>query len=242
MIFLPMERRGLHPSKTQSKQPSALRTNSLTGFDLGDPACAAKSAPTCEDQHTRLGMFLLFLQIFIELAKLGSDRVSRRRRGPGTHNGRSRTTASPPGLQRLSLLCRMVIKQDSGANIFPAEKRSQIHRCFLALAAVQAQQILHVQVLQSVSECTQDGGKVCGKSGGSAAVEEEKMVGWNPTICARLLIGRRKRCMSSLSDCFMLILFASLHLKDKETLKSRNCFSQSSVKLPFVKSQKGAGS
>lgn len=173
MIFLPMERRGLHPSKTQSKQPSALRTNSLTGFDLGDPACAAKSAPTCEDQHTRLGMFLLFLQIFIELAKLGSDRVSRRRQGPRTHNGRSRATASPPGLQRLSLLCRMVIKQDSGANIFPAEKRSQIHRCFLALAAVQAQQILHVQVLQSVSECTQDGGKVCGKSGGSAAVKEE---------------------------------------------------------------------
>lgn len=38
----------------------------------------------------------------------------------------------------------------------------------MALAAVQAQQILHVQVLQSVSECTQDGGKVCGKSGGSA--------------------------------------------------------------------------
>lgn len=67
----------------------------------------------------------------------------------------------------------MVIKQDSGANIFTAEKRSQIRRCFLALAAVQAQQILHVQVLQSVSECTQDGGKVCGKSGGSAAVKEE---------------------------------------------------------------------
>lgn len=77
MIFLLMERRGVHPSKTQSKQPSALRTNSPTGFDLGDPACAAKSAPTCEDQHTRLGMFLLFSQIFIELAKLGSDRVSR---------------------------------------------------------------------------------------------------------------------------------------------------------------------
>lgn len=93
MIFLPMERHGFHPSKTQSKQPSALRTNSLTGFDLGHPACAAKSAPTCEDQHTRLGMFLRFWQIFIELAKLCSNRVSGSAdadvdvKGPRQHNG-----------------------------------------------------------------------------------------------------------------------------------------------------------
>lgn len=122
MIFLPMERRGLHPSKTQSKQPSALRTNSLTGFDLWDPACAAKSAPKCEDQHTRLGMFLLFLQIFIELAKLGSDRVSRRRRGPGTHNGRNRATASPPGLQRLFSFVSNGNKTGQRGKYFPSRK------------------------------------------------------------------------------------------------------------------------
>lgn len=173
MIFLPMERRGFHPSKTQSKQPSALRTNCLTGFDLGHPACAAQSAPTCEDQHTRLGMFLLFWQIFIELAKLCSDRVSRPAnvndaKGPPA----TQWFASPSELERLSLLCQTLIKQDSGANIFTAEKRSQIHRCFSALAAVQAQQILHVQVLQPVSGCMQDGGKVCGESGGSAAARE----------------------------------------------------------------------
>lgn len=154
--------------KTQSKQPSALRTNSLTGFDLGHPARAAKSAPTCEDQHTRLGMFLLFWQIFIELAKLCSDRVSRPANVDVKAPPATQWFASPSELERPSLLCQMLIKQDSGANIFTAVKRSQIHRCFLALAAVQAQQILHVQVLQSVGECTQDGGKVCGESGRSA--------------------------------------------------------------------------
>lgn len=91
MTLSPMERGGFRPSKTQSKQPSAPRTNSLTGFDLGHPACAAKSAPTCEDQHTRLGMFLLLWQIFIELAKLCGDRVSRPAavdvKAPRQHNG-----------------------------------------------------------------------------------------------------------------------------------------------------------
>lgn len=90
-------------------------------------------------------------------------------------------------------MCQTLIKQDSGANIFTAEKRSQIHRCFLALAAVQAQQILHVQVFQPVSECTQDGGKACGTSGGLAAGKEE--FGTRPSVPGCSIL----RCQCSVS-------------------------------------------
>lgn len=109
-------------------------------------------------------------------------------RPPDTSRVGGRATAWPPGLERLSLLCRTLIKQDSGANIFPAEKRSQIHRCCLARAAVGAQQILHVQVLRSVSACTQDGGKVCGTSGSKR----------RPSVPGCSLAQGGKRCTSPL--------------------------------------------